>query len=111
MESALEAGNAAIVLATESHRKSLLQSLQAQGVEIVAVNEQDRYISLDIAETLATFMATDLPGPVRFLKVAGDLIVTAAKAAKSEHPRVAACGECTPLLWTQGKAEDRKSVV
>lgn len=105
MESALGAGNAAIVLATESHRKSLLQSLQPQGVDIVAVNEQDRYISLDIAETLATFMATDLPDPVRFLKVAGDLIVTEAKAAKSEHPRVAACGECTPLLWTQGKAD------
>jgi hypothetical protein len=35
----------------------------------------------------------------------GDLIASAAKAAKGERPRVAACGECAPLLWAQGKAE------
>ena len=46
-----------------------------------------------------------MPDPVRFLKVLGDLIVTAAKAAKGEHARVAACGECAPLLWAQGNAE------
>jgi len=39
------------------------------------------------------------------LKVAGDLIAEAAKAVKGEHARVAACGECAPLLWEQGMAE------
>jgi len=32
-----------------------------------------------------------LPDPVRFAKDTGDLIVEAAKAAKGEHPHVAAC--------------------
>jgi len=98
IESALKAGNAVIVLATESHRESLLQGLQAQGVDIASATEQGSLISLDVAETLSAFMVNDLPDPVRFSKVAGDLIVAAAKAAKAEHPRVAACGECAPTL-------------
>lgn len=66
---------------------------------------QGRYIPLDVADTLATFMVNDLPDPVRFLKVASDLVLSAAKASKKTRPRVAACGECAPLLWSQGKAD------
>ena len=105
VEAALEAGNAAIVVATESHRKSLLQRLQGLGVDMVAAIEQGRYVSLDVAETLSTFMVDDLPDPPRFLKVAGNLVAAAAKASKAEHPCVAACGECAPTLWEQGNAE------
>jgi hypothetical protein len=50
-------------------------------------------------------MVNDLPDPLRFFKVVGDLILSAANAAKGKHPRVAACGECAPLLLAQGKAE------
>jgi hypothetical protein len=32
-------------------------------------------------------------------------VLSAAKASKEEHPRIAACGECAPVLWAQGKAE------
>jgi hypothetical protein len=105
VEAALEAGNAAIVVATESHRRSLLQRLQELGVDIVTAIEQGRYVSLDVAETLSTFMVNDLPDPPRFLKVAGNLVAAAAKASKAERPRVAACGECAPTLWEQGNAE------
>jgi len=102
---AMKAGTAVIVVATESHRDRLLPRLQAHGLDIGAAIEQGRYISLDAADTLSTFMVNDQPDPVRFSKVAGDLIVGAAKAAKGERPRVAACGECAPLLWAQGNAE------
>jgi CheY-like chemotaxis protein len=104
IEAALEAGDAVIVVATESHRKSLLQRLQEHGVD-VAVIEQGRYVSLDVADTLSTFMVNDLPEPARCLKVAGDLVMEAAKAAQGEPPRVAVCGECAPSLWAQGKAD------
>jgi DNA-binding NarL/FixJ family response regulator len=104
VETALAAGNAVIVVATESHRNSLLQRLQARGVDIFAALEKGSYIPLDVADTLSTFMVNDLPDPVRFLKIAGDL-VAAAKAAKGERPRVAACGECAPILWAQGRAD------
>jgi CheY-like chemotaxis protein len=105
VESALKAGNTAIVIATESHRKSLLQRLQAQGVDCAAAIEQGRYIPLDVEETLSTIIVNDQPDPVRFSKVVGDLMAAAAKAAKGEHPRVAACGECAPILWAQGHAD------
>jgi DNA-binding NarL/FixJ family response regulator len=105
VEAALEAGNAVIVVATESHRNSLLQRLQLHGVDVFASIEKGSYIPLDVADTLSTFMVNDLPDPDRFLKIAGDLIAAAAKAAKGERPRVAACGECAPSLWTQGRAD------
>ena len=56
---ALKAGNAAIVVATESHRDSLLPRLQAYGLDIGAAIEQGRYISLDAADTLSTFMLNE----------------------------------------------------
>jgi DNA-binding NarL/FixJ family response regulator len=102
---ALKAGNAVIVVATELHRGGLLPRLLGHGVDIDAAIEQGRYLPLDVTETLSTFMVNDLPDPVRFLKVASDLIATATKAAKGEHPRVSACGECAPTLWAQGKAD------
>lgn len=105
IEAALKAGNAVIVVATESHRNSLLQRLQARGLNIDAAIEQGTYISLDTTDTLSSFMVNDLPDPVRFQKSASDLMMSAAKAAKGKRPRVAACGECAPVLLAQGKAD------
>jgi DNA-binding NarL/FixJ family response regulator len=102
---ALNAGKAVIVVATEPHRDSLLLRLQAHGLDIGAAIEQGRYISLDAAETVSTIMVNDMPDPDKFLKVTCDLIADVAKAVKGEPARVAACGECAPLLWAQGKAE------
>lgn len=103
--SALKAGSAAIVVATESHRESILPRLQVYDADVGAAVEQGRYISVDAAETLSTFMVGGLPDPVRFLEIAGDLITTAAKTVKGENARIVACGECAPLLWSQGNAE------
>lgn len=105
IKSALNAGNAVIVVATESHRDSLLPRLQADGLDIGAAIEEGRYISLDAAEALSTFMSNDLPDAARFLGVADNLIRTAVRAAKGVRPRVAVCGECDPPLWTLGKGE------
>jgi DNA-binding NarL/FixJ family response regulator len=102
---ALKAGNSVIVVATESHRGSLLPRMQAHGLDIVAAIEQGRYISLDAVEMLPTFMVNGMPDPVRFFNVAGDLLLNAANAAKGKNPGVAACGEGAPLLWAQGNSE------
>jgi KaiC/GvpD/RAD55 family RecA-like ATPase len=82
IEAALGAGHAVIVIATESHRKSLLQRLQEHGVDVAVAIEQRRYVSLDVADTLSTFMVNDVPDAARCLKVAGDLVMEAAKAAQ-----------------------------
>jgi len=105
IEAALKTGNPAIVVATESHRDGLLARLQARGLDLGAAIEQGRYVALDAAETLSTFTLDGQPDRDRFLKVVGDLLLAAARAAKTQHPRIAACGECAPVLRAQGKAE------
>ena len=105
IDSALKAGNAVIAIATESHRRSLLPRLQARGVDIPAVLEQGRFISLDPADTLSTFMVDDRLDRARFVELTNELIARAARAVKGEHGRIAACGECAPMLWEQGKIE------
>ncbi|MFL6304649.1 MAG: response regulator transcription factor [Candidatus Sulfotelmatobacter sp.] len=101
----LKTGNAAIVVATELHRQTLLTRLQADGLDMSAAIEQGRYIALDDAETIATFMVNDLPDAAQFSKVTGDLIARTANSVQGEHARVAACGECAPRLWDRGNTE------
>lgn len=103
--SALKNGNAAILIATEAHREKLLASLHAYGLDVRAAIEQGRYTALDNAETISTFMVNDLPDPAQFLRVTGDLIKRTAKSVGGEHARIAACGECAPLLWESGNTE------
>jgi hypothetical protein len=105
ISAALKAGDVAIVVATESHRNSLVEKLNAQGLDMDSAIRQRTYISLDVAETLSTFMINDMPNSNRFFEVVGDLIRAAAKRGKKEYPRIVACGECAPFLWAQGKTE------
>jgi len=95
----------AVVVATESHRDGLFWRLKARGLHVDAAIQQGTYIPLDAAKTLSTFMVNDMPDSDRFFEVASSLIRAAAKAGKKEHPRVAACGECAPLLWAEGKVD------
>ena len=102
---ALKAGDAAIVVATESHREALALRLKTQGVNVDAATQQGTYIQLDVAKTLSTFMVNDMPDTARFFEIVGGVIQAAAKAAKGEHSRVVACGECSPLLWAEDKPD------
>jgi DNA-binding NarL/FixJ family response regulator len=105
IEAALRMGHAVIVIATEPHRLSLLQKLTAKGVHVGAAIEQKSYISLDVVETLATFMLNDWPDQVRFMKVARNLIMEAAACANGDGRHVAACGECASSLLAKGNVE------
>jgi DNA-binding NarL/FixJ family response regulator len=105
ISTALAAGNPVIVVASKSHLDSLLQSLMAEGLDMAAATKGGTFVSLGVAETLSTFMVDDLPDPDRFMNAATDMILAAAKVAKEGHARVAACGECAPSLWAQGKTD------
>jgi len=105
IEFALKMENPVIVIATESHRTNLRQRLQARGRDIATSIQEGTYISLDADDLLSEVMVNDWPDSTRLLKVASDLIVGAAKAAKGKHFRVAACGECASSLIAQGKPE------
>jgi DNA-binding NarL/FixJ family response regulator len=104
IEAALLNGNAVIIVVTEPHQKSLLQSLQDHGAGIAAAIEQGRCLLLDVADTLSTFMVNDLPDPTRFFKVVVDLIATA-QATAGGPSAVTICGECASILWAEGNAD------
>jgi DNA-binding NarL/FixJ family response regulator len=102
---ALKAGGSAIVVATESHRESFLSSLQADGVELDAAIDQGRYIAVDAADAISTFVVDGVLDTARFMDGFGSLIQKAQKAAKTNHPRVAVFGEGAHILWTQGNVK------
>jgi len=101
---ALKSGRAAIVVITQSRSDGLLSRLKAQGLDVDAATQQGTYIQLDVNKTFSTFMVDDMPDSARFFPVVGGLIEAAAKAARQQHHGVVACGECSPLLWAEGKA-------
>lgn len=102
---ALSSGNAAILVATSSHRENLMQGLQAYGVDMAAAIEQGKYIALDAADMLSSCVVNGVLDSVRFLQTFENAIFKAASAAQQEHPRVAVFGEGADLLWKQGNAE------
>jgi DNA-binding NarL/FixJ family response regulator len=94
--SALNAGNPALVLATESHRASIFERLKVHGVDVDAALQKGTCVSLDAAEDVA---------PARFVEIVRNVIEAASKARKTRHPRIAFCGERAGSLWAQGKTE------
>jgi PAS domain S-box-containing protein len=102
---ALGAGDAAIVIVTQAHRAGLARRLKARGFDVAAAIKRGRYIPLDAAETLSTFMVNGQPDAARFAETIGDVIVRATAAAEGEQPRLVAFGEMVALLWAEGNHE------
>jgi signal transduction histidine kinase len=99
---ALGAGDAAIVLATQAHREALERRLQARGLSTAKSIRQGRYIVLDAAETLQKFMVEGFPDAAKFREALSSLVVRAGGAVES-GARVVAFGEMVALLWEDGK--------
>ena len=102
---ALQAKDVAIVIATDRHLDALVPKLSAQNLDMDAAIQEGRYVPFQVEKMLSSFMVNGMPDSSRFEEVASGLIEAAAKEGTTEHPRVATCEECAPLLWTQGKAE------
>lgn len=95
---ALEAGDAAVVIATRAHRQGLQKKLSARGIDVSAANASGQFVMLDAAETLAEFMIDGSPDPERFVAVIGGVIARLHHGAR----RVRAFGEMVALLWAEG---------
>ena len=104
IEAVLNAGNAAVVVATGSHRGEILRRLEADHIDVDTAREQKRFIALDADATLAAILINNMPDSTRCAELMSNLIATA-KGAQKEPARVAICGECAPLLLARGNAE------
>jgi PAS domain S-box-containing protein len=104
---ALLAGDSALVIATTPHREGLARRLTSRGLDLTPAITHSRYLALEAAETLSTFMVDGRPDGARFSRVIGGVIAQLGAAAQPEHghPRVAAFGEMVALLWAEGKRD------
>lgn len=102
----LQAGDAAVVIATQEHRDDLAQRLCFIGIDLSEAIQQGRYIALDAADTLRTFMVDGMPDAALFSQFVGSVLERAANAvAKANNPHISAFGEMVALLWQQGNPE------
>lgn len=94
----LLAGDAAIVVATASHRDLFARALMETGIDLDEAQRCGRYVALDASEMLSTFMVDYMPDGARFRATIGGLVARAA-----EGPRdVRIYGEMVAVLWDQG---------
>jgi len=98
---ALHSGNAAIVLASPSHRNQLLRNLKSSNLDLEGIYKQGRYIALDASEFLSKTMVHETIDRHRFM----DLFDTLVAKAKIRHRRIASYGECAPILLARGLPE------
>ena len=101
----LKAGKTAIVVATKPHREGFLQKMKTDYVEvdIDGAIQQGACITLDSIETLSAITVNGEPDRDKLFESVGGLIESATK--RTHDQRLAACGECAPLLWADGKKE------
>src|SRR5205823_1493683 len=68
---AIAAGDAAIVIATQTHREALDRCLSADDLDLEALQERGQLVTLDAAATLARLMVDGEPDAARFDGVVG----------------------------------------
>lgn len=94
----LVAGGSALVLATETHRHALSVALEGHGLSTRSMERAGRYVALDAAATLASFLDEGRPDPTRFTTTVGAVVE---RMLGSGRPLLA-FGEMVGLLWEQG---------
>lgn len=100
MAGGLEAGEAAIVIATPEHRASLEAELTKRGIDVPAARTAGTFLDLDACETLDMFMVDGMPDRERFINAVGRAIADARPHAR--YPIVRAFGEMVAILWANG---------
>src|SRR5579859_4329765 len=103
--SALGAGGACLVIATDEHHRSLSDSLRANSIDTRLCASEGRYIALDAGETLSQFMVRGHPDSARFQATIEPILWQARKKLKRETAALAAFGEMVALLWAEGNRE------
>src|SRR3954465_9630748 len=75
-QSALNAGETALLIATPSHRLAIEDQLAKRDFELHQLQSNGHYIALDAAETLAQFMVDGRPDETLFRQTVGALVQT-----------------------------------
>ncbi len=102
---ALDAGNAAVIIATKVHRDGLQHLLTARGLDTQKASKQGRYVALDAPEILSKITVEGMPDIARFFEVVGGTIARTRALLKPASSEIVVFGELVSLLWKEGKIE------
>src|SRR5439155_795899 len=103
---ALAVGDAAVVLATASHRGEVERRLSARGLDIAKASLQGRYVAVDAKETLTRLMVDGSVDETRFNDIIGGVLKRARTAIHGKDCRIAVFGELVALLWAEGRPQE-----
>jgi len=95
----VQAGEAVVLIATESHLSALDKKLEDLGHSVSELISTHQYIRLDAQETISKFMVNDWPDENLFNQVVSGVITR----AKGNGRKVRAFGEMVAILWAKGQ--------
>ena len=90
----------AVVIATPEHTTAIEECLRKASLDVDELKRLGELIALDARETLATFMADDVPNPGAFRDHVGGVITQVGQGR--ERCTIRAYGEMVDLLWKDG---------
>ena len=96
----LRKGDAAIVIATQAHKRGIMADLKRLGVDWKQARDEGQLVILDARQTLASFMTGALPDSNRFELVIGGQVRKAVEYCAAGRAR--AYGEMVDILWKDG---------
>ncbi len=100
LEPAMRAGECVVVVATRAHRELFEVTLLGSDIDVDRARAESRYIDLDAAETLSSFMVDGVPDRRRFESVVGGLVARVATPGRVTR----VYGEMVAVLWAEGNA-------
>jgi DNA-binding NarL/FixJ family response regulator len=104
--SALMAHDAAIVMATAPHLRTLIERVTRAGVDVEGAIGRGTFRPLDAANMLSTILVNGAVDYALFRNGLTGLIESTASATRRERPRIAVFGECGALLCASGRLEE-----
>lgn len=105
ISSAINTGNASLVVATEAHRTQLLAALQNRNGDLKAIQEDGRFSLCDTHAMLAKFMVDGMPDAQLFSIALKQVIEKARSAAWNTQPGLTVFGEMVAVLWQEGNID------
>ena len=105
VHSAHATDNAALVVATERHRSSLVSKLMSLGIEPARAEADGRLALLDTTEMLSEILVNRTPDPCRFFEVIGGRLAQANASTPVDPSCVRVFGEMVGVLWEEGDSQ------
>jgi anti-sigma regulatory factor (Ser/Thr protein kinase) len=98
LSTAIQAGEAALIIALPEHEDAFLAGFRARGLDVREARRAGRVVCLDAAEIAAHLVSDGSIDPRRFEDAVGDLV----RRMLTEHEVIHVYGEIVAVLWGEG---------